>query len=82
MQHSPLSQALARIMDEEPAARGLTLNRILERTEGRMIFLVMILLCLPFAPLFSIPGSSTLLGTAMLFIPMAVAAGIASAVAG
>ena len=59
MQHSPLSQELARIMGEESAASGLTLNHLLERTEGRGIFLVMILLCLPFAPFFSIPGSST-----------------------
>jgi len=68
MPHSPLSQALARIMDDETAVGGLTLNRIIERTEGRAIFLVMILLCLPFAPLFSIPGSSTLLGTAILLL--------------
>jgi len=68
MQHSPLSQELARIMGEESASSGLTLNQILERTEGRGIFLVMILLCLPFAPFFSIPGSSTLLGTAILWL--------------
>ena len=68
MQHSPLSQELARIMGEESASSGLTLNQILERTEGRGIFLVMILLCLPFAPFFSIPGSSTPLGIAILWL--------------
>lgn len=68
MQHSPLSQELARIVGEESATDTLTLNQILERTEGRGIFLVMILLCLPFAPFFSIPGSSTLLGAAILWL--------------
>ena len=65
MQHSPLSQDLARIMSEDSAPGGLTLNQILERTEGRGLFLVVILLCLPFVAPFSIPGMSTPLGTAI-----------------
>lgn len=68
MPHAPLSQELARLMGEEPASGGLTLNKILERTEGRGLFLMMIILCLPFVPFFSIPGSSTLLGTAILWL--------------
>jgi hypothetical protein len=62
VQHSPLSQDLARVMGEDYADRELTLNQVLERTEGRGTFLVIILLCLPFVAPFSIPGMSTPLG--------------------
>lgn len=65
MRPTPLSQEFARLLDEQSGAENRTLNQIIERTEGRGIFLVMILLCLPFAPLFSIPGSSSLLGFAL-----------------
>jgi hypothetical protein len=49
-------------MGENYADSDLTLNQVLERTEGRGIFLVIILLCLPFVAPFSIPGMSTPLG--------------------
>src|SRR5450759_789945 len=63
--NQPLSQSLAEILREDSAA-GLTLNRLLERTQGRGLFLVIILLCLPFIVPVSLPGLSTLMGSIIL----------------
>lgn len=73
MQHVPLSQDLADILSEEAAASALTLNQLLARTEGRGLFLVIILLCLPFVALVSVPGMSTPLGTAIIVIALQLA---------
>lgn len=65
MQYSPLSLELARILGEDYATRPFTLNEVLEKTEGRGVFLVIILLCLPFVAPVSISGMSTPLGIAI-----------------
>lgn len=68
MAHEPLSQKLARIL-EQPAASGqLTLNDLIERTEGRGLFTIIILLCLPFIAPLSVPGMSTPFGIAIILI--------------
>ena len=73
--NQPLSQSLAEILREDSGPAGLTLNRLLERTEGRGIFLVIILLCLPFIIPASIPGLSTLLGSIILLLSLRLALG-------
>ena len=73
--HAPLSQELARILEETPASAGVTMNYLLARTKGRGLYLLMILLCLPFVPLLSPPGLSTLLGGIVLFMSLAIAFG-------
>jgi hypothetical protein len=71
----PLSQSLAEILREDSAAAGLTLNRLLERTQGRGLFLVIILLCLPFIVPVSLPGLSTLMGSIILLLSLRLALG-------
>ena len=58
--HEPLSQSLARILERDTG--HLTANRVIAGTEGRGLFLVMILFSLPFVAWVSIPGMSTVLG--------------------
>ena len=71
--HEPLSQSLARILNEHPPGDGINMNFLLARTEGRGLYLLMILLCLPFAPLLSPPGLSLLLGGVVLVLALALA---------
>jgi hypothetical protein len=73
--HEPLSQRMARILANAPGSSVLTLNQILERTEGRGIYLVMMLLSLPFIVPVSIPGFSTVLGLAIAVIALRLAVG-------
>src|SRR5262249_9483476 len=73
--HEPLSQRLAKILVRNPEAPVLTLNQILERTEGRGIYLVIMLLSLPFIVPMSIPGFSTVLGLAIVAVALRLAVG-------
>jgi hypothetical protein len=45
--HRPLSQRLARILKQKAPSGGVTMNYLLDRTEGRRLHPLMILLCLP-----------------------------------
>ena len=71
--NQPLSQSLAEMLREDSAA--LTLNRLLERTQGRGLFLVIILLCLPFIVPVSLPGLSTVMGSVILLLSLRLALG-------
>jgi len=73
--HQPLSESLAGILREGTAPAGLTLNRLLERTQGRGIFLFIILLCLPFVVPVSLPGLSTVMGGIIFLLTLRVALG-------
>jgi len=73
--HELLSQRLARVLKESPPSGGVTMNYLLARTEGRGFYLLMILLCLPFAPLLSPPGLSALLGGIVFLMSLALAVG-------
>ena len=65
MAHEPLSQSLDRLA----AAEGVqTLNQLVELTEGRGIFLVSILLCLPFITPIPLPGLSNVVGLALVMV--------------
>lgn len=74
--HEPLSQELARILKETPATGDVTMNYLLARTEGRGLYLLMILLCVPFVPLISPPGLSGLLGGIVFVLSLYLAAGV------
>lgn len=71
--HPPLSERLAKLLEEESPATDLTLNRLLERTEGRGFYLMLILLALPFAIPVSLPGVSTLLGLSVAILAFRLA---------
>jgi hypothetical protein len=73
--HEPLSQKLAQILEAPSGPDGVTLNQLLERTEGRGFHLVVILLALPFIVPLSIPGVSTVLGLAIAFLSVRLAFG-------
>jgi len=73
--HQPLSQSLVKLLEENTSTAGLTLNRLLERTEGRGLYLVMVVLCLPFVIPFSIPGLSTVMGTVIMVLALRLALG-------
>lgn len=73
--HEPLSLRLAQILKETPTSGGVTMNYLLARTEGRGLYLLFILLCLPFVPLVSPPGLSSLLGGIVLLLSLSVAIG-------
>jgi len=74
--HESLSQELARTLKETPPSGTVTMNYLLARTEGRGLYLLMILLCVPFVPLISPPGLSTLLGGMVLVLALCLAAGM------
>jgi hypothetical protein len=67
-----LSDRLKQIMEEN---EGVTLNELLERTQGLGLHLVIILLALPFIIPVSIPGVSTVLGLAITFLSLRLALG-------
>jgi hypothetical protein len=73
--HEPLSQKLAAILEANSATEGITLNSLLERTEGRGFYLVVILLSLPFIVPVSIPGVSTVLGLSVALLSLKLALG-------
>jgi hypothetical protein len=60
--HEPLSQSLARLLARDGAGDALTANLLLEHTEGRGIYFVLVLLSLPFVAWVSVPGMSTIVG--------------------
>lgn len=75
MTHPPLSLSL-----EILAERGGvgTLNDLVAQTEGRGLFLVIILLCLPFITPIPVPGLSNLVGLAVLIVAYRLFRGRAS----
>lgn len=76
--HEPLSQKLARIVAASSTPEGVTLNQLLERTEGRGIYLVIILCALPFIVPVSLPGVSTVLGFTVVILALRLALGKAA----
>ncbi|MDB6039789.1 MAG: Exopolysaccharide synthesis ExoD [Verrucomicrobiales bacterium] len=72
MLHPPLSQSLA-IVIERHETEHLTLNGLIERTEKRGLYLVFILLSLPFANPIPMPGLSNVLGFVILLLAIRLA---------
>lgn len=74
--HEPLSDALAALLEQSKQGAPLTLNLILERTAGRGIHLVIIVLTLPFllpTPFF---GLSSILGTVIGILAVRLGLGL------
>ena len=69
-QHQPLSASLQGILQHESARDKLTLNFLLEQTEGRGLYLVFVLLALPSVYL---PGVSVALGLVLMFLALLLA---------
>jgi len=74
--HEPLSQRLARILEADGVSGDLTLNQLLLRTEGRGLYLVMILLSVPFCTPIPLPGLSTVVGAVIMLLAIRLALGL------
>lgn len=70
-----LSQRLAGMLTAKGHPGGVTLNQLLERTEGRGYYLVVILFALPFVIPFALPGISTVFGAAIALLSLRLALG-------
>lgn len=64
----PLSEVLIEILRSDPPSGGMTLNTIFLWTGGRGIFLIVVVLCLPFLSGLAPPGLSTPFGTVVLWL--------------
>lgn len=73
--HERLSEKLSQLVGVNTPHEGVTLNHLLERTEGRGFYLVVILLALPFIVPVSIPGVSTVLGLSVALLSFKLAFG-------
>ncbi|HEY6166730.1 MAG TPA: exopolysaccharide biosynthesis protein [Verrucomicrobiae bacterium] len=73
MHHALLSKDLEEILREEKRDRALTLNQMMQRTEGRGFYLLMILFSLPFLAPVSVPGLSCLMGPVILILALRLA---------
>ena len=73
--HEPLSQSLARILSGGGVPASFTANQLIERTGGRGLYLVFILLSLPFVAWVSVPGMSTVLGPIIGLLALRLALG-------
>lgn len=67
---SPLSEQLRDLLTVEPPPGGLTVNTLLAWTQGRGLFLLIVLLCLPFLAPASLPGLSTPLGCVIALLAL------------
>ena len=73
--HEPLSEQLAALASPDGNGGELTLNDLLVKTEGRGLYLVIILLSLPFILPVSIPGMSVVFGPAVCLLSLRLAFG-------
>ena len=74
--HERLSEKLAQLLEANSSPDGITLNHLLERTDGRGFYLVVILLALPFIIPLAIPGVSTVLGLSVALLSLKLAFGV------
>ncbi len=75
MQHPPLSQSLTQILENHPGGQAVTLNDLLRSTDGRGLYLVIILLSLPFIGGVSVPGISVPFGAVIGILSFRLALG-------
>lgn len=76
MVKKPLSESLTEILAAQTEGNRPVMNDLLERTEGRGLYLIMVLLCLPFIAPLPIVGVSTLLGVVIMFLSGRLALGL------
>ena len=73
--HELLSKSLARVIEGGGLQTTLTVNQLIERTEGRGIYLALIVFSLPFIAWVSVPGMSTVLGPIIGLLALGMARG-------
>ncbi len=76
MARIPLSQSLEEMLAGHSQPERPTMNELLERTEGRGLYLMMIILCMPFVAPLPIAGASTPLGTVICLLAVRLALGL------
>lgn len=74
--HERLSEKLAQMIENNSSPDGVSLNDLLEKTDGRGFYLVVILLALPFIIPMAIPGVSTVLGLSVSLLSFKLAFGV------
>ncbi len=74
--HERLSEKLAQMLEQNSSSAGVSLNHLLEKTDGRGFYLVVILLALPFIIPMAIPGVSTVLGLSVSLLSFKLAFGV------
>jgi hypothetical protein len=75
MDSTPLSKDLEELLREQQGHGSLTLNQVIQHTDGRGLFLLMILFCLPFFTPVPLPGVSNVLGAVMCILGIRLAFG-------
>lgn len=73
MDRPPLSQRLKQILETNSSTATFTLNDLMVHTHGRGLYLVMILLCLPFITPVPLPLVSSLVGVIIVWLSMRLA---------
>jgi hypothetical protein len=71
--HVPLSVDLQQLLARETAAGGQSINDLLFQTKGRGLYLVIILICLPFITPIPLPGLSSVVGAALIWLALRLA---------
>jgi len=74
-QRETLSESLNSLL-EESATESVTLNELMGKTRGRGLYIVLILLSLPFITPIPLPGLSTVLGLTMAALAARLALGL------
>jgi hypothetical protein len=73
MDNVPLSKVLEDALSRSRGGASPTVNQLLRRTEGRGVYLFMILLCLPFLTPVPVPGVSSPFGVVILLLAWRIA---------
>jgi len=69
----PLSQTFAALLTAAKEGQKLTINELIQHTEGRGLYFVMILLCLPFISPIPVPGLSNIVGAIIVVLAVKLA---------
>src|SRR5436190_19984288 len=76
--HEPLSESFERLLRPANAGQTMTINELIRRTEGRGLYFVMILLCLPFISPIPVPGLSNIVGIIIVVLAIKLALNLPS----
>ena len=71
-----LAEELAELAAAGLADGSLTLNRVFRDTEGRGLYLFMVMLCLPFVTPITLPGFSNVFGVVLLLLAVRITVGM------
>jgi len=71
--YEPLSESFATLLRSVNTDQTVTINKVIQQTEGRGIYFVMILLCLPFISPVPVPGLSNIVGIIIVVLAVKLA---------